>query len=59
MRLKGALLSHVALRKTGGVNDGISSSSSSSRRFASVNAADASVRPPRPLILQMLLFFLL
>ena len=63
MFLKGAFLSPVALRKTGGVDDGCSSSSSSSssssRRFVSVNAADASVRPPLPLILPMLHFFLL
>lgn len=55
MFLKGALLSPVALRKTGGVDDGCSSS----RRFVSVNAADASVRPPLPLILPMLHLFLL
>jgi len=54
MFLKGALLSPVALRKTGGVDDGCSS-----RRFVSVNAADASVRPPLPLIVPMLHFFLL
>ena len=55
MFLKGAFQSPVALRKTGGVDDGCSSS----RRFVSVNAADASVRPPHPLILPKLLFFLL